>query len=496
MKKIFVLLYAAAMTFSACNVEAIDFKAKGNWQVGMSILERSFVDSVGNNKNHTGDNFNSRSRIRFQMDAVASESLSGTVYFEIGHIQWGKSSAGGALGADGNIVKIRMAYMDWLVPDTDLKLRMGLQNVTMPRKAGNSSVLSNLDVAGVVASYQLNKNVGLAALWIRPFNDNYTAEGETNYLDNMDIWGLSMPVRVDGFEVSPWILYGIRGKNVFNGSTMWKDSNPMSTLGANPFDRGVKSGNFYDLDTDKAYGSLFWAGLPIGITAFDPLNIELEFNYGYVEAMGRYDVMERGVTPMRGSTERQGWLAKALVECKTDWGKPGIFGWYGSGDDGNVKNGSERMPSLRPHGKFSSIMGDDVHYGGALQDQKLTYAGTWGLGLQVRDVSFVKDLKHTFRALYWGGTNSPSMVKYATSRTDWNCINDYEGIYLTTQDGLLEFNVNSVYKVYDNFSIGLALGYVVNMMDSGTWQDGHAYLGESYSKQDIWKADLTFAYKF
>lgn len=108
----------------------------------------------------------------------------------------------------------------------------------------------------------------------------------------------------------------------------------------------------------------------------------------------------------------------------------------------------------------------------------------------------MEDLKHTFRVLYWGGTNSPSMVKYATTRTDWNYTNDYEGIYLTTNDGLLEFNINSVYQVYDNFSIGLWLGCIANLMDSGTWQDGHAYLGDSYSKQDIWNVDLTFAYTF
>ena len=67
---------------------------------------------------------------------------------------------------------------------------------------------------------------------------------------------------------------------------------------------------------------------------------------------------------------------------------------------------------------------------------------------------------------------------------------------LTTNDGLLEFNINSVYQVYDNFSIGLWLGYIANLMDSGTWQDGHAYLGDSYSKQDIGNVDLTFAYTF
>ena len=89
---------------------------------------------------------------------------------------------------------------------------------------------------------------------------------------------------------------------------------------------------------------MFWAGLPVAITAFDPLNIEFDINYGYVEAMGRYDVLKRGVESVLGSSKREGWLVKALVEYKMDWGTPGIFGWYASGDDGNVKNGSERLP--------------------------------------------------------------------------------------------------------------------------------------------------------
>lgn len=128
-----------------------------------------------------------------------------------------------------------MAFMDWQVPDTSLKVRMGLQNLTLPTKAGNSSVAGNLDVAGIVASWQFSETVGLSALWLRPFNDNYSAEGNTNYLDNMDIWGLTLPVRLEGFEMTPWVLYGIRGKNTFNGTQIWNDGNPMTSMGAYPF---------------------------------------------------------------------------------------------------------------------------------------------------------------------------------------------------------------------------------------------------------------------
>ncbi len=78
--------------------------------------------------------------------------------------------------------------------------------------------------------------------------------------------------------------------------------------------------------------------------------------------MGRYDIIKRGNPGgdivRRESTQRQGWLAKALVEYKFEWGVPGIFGWYASGDDGNVKNGSERLPSIAGAGNFTSFIGD------------------------------------------------------------------------------------------------------------------------------------------
>ncbi|MBS6830179.1 MAG: hypothetical protein KH208_09970 [Desulfovibrio sp.] len=38
---------------------------------------------------------------------------------------------------------------------------------------------------------------------------------------------------------------------------------------------------------------MFWAGLPVKIRSFDPWNIELDLNYGYVEEMGKFDVLTR-----------------------------------------------------------------------------------------------------------------------------------------------------------------------------------------------------------
>ena len=509
MKKIFTLMLAAGMLLGAASgARAIDFKASGEWLVGFGLGDGSLIKDVNDQKRHHDDTFNAGQRIRLQLDAVASETLSGTVFFEIGDQMWGQSESGGALGADStSVVKLKNAYIDWMVPNTDLKLRMGLQAVALPNVAGGSAIMDG-DAAAVVASYQFNENVGLTALWMRPLNDNYTgtnADGEAygngykNYLDNMDLFALMLPLKFDGVELTPWAMYGLQGKNTrFNeGGVETADGALNVTLpGYYP---GMNFGPGGLGHTGKSYGSMFWAGLPVAITAFDPLNIEFDINYGYVEAMGRYDVLKCGVESVLGNSKREGWLVKALVEYKMDWGTPGIFGWYASGDDGNVKNGSERLPSIAGSGNFTSFMGDgNLAWGTGYNfyDNNLTYAGTWGIGLQIADVSFVEDLKHTFRVAYWGGTNSPSMVKYMGSAVAWDDTTAVQdGPYLTTNDGLLEFNLVNSWQIYENLEANLELGYIINMMDRDTWDKSYVS-DRNWSKQDAWKAQLIFAYSF
>ena len=507
MKKILTLMLAAGMLLGAASgAKAIDFKASGEWLVGFGLGDGSLIKDVDNKKRHHEDTFNAGQRVRLQLDAVASESLSGTVFFEIGDQMWGNAESGGALGADGKEVKVKNAYIDWMVPNTDLKLRMGLQAVAMPNVAGGSAIMDG-DAAAVVASYQFNDNVGLTALWMRPLNDNYAGrvygdreDYQKNYLDNMDLFALMLPLKFDGVELTPWAMYGMQGKNTrFNeGEVETADGALSVTLpGYLP---GMNFGPGGLGKTSKAYGSMFWAGLPVAITAFDPLNIEFDINYGYVEAMGRYDVLKRGTDLVRGNSKREGWLVKALVEYKMDWGTPGIFGWYASGDDGNVKNGSERLPSIAGAGNFTSFMGDgNLAWGTGYNfyDNNLTYAGTWGVGLQIADVSFVEDLKHTFRVAYWGGTNSPSMVKYMGSGVAWDDTTaSQDGPYLTTNDGLLEFNLVNSWQIYENLEANLELGYIVNMMDKDTWDKSYISEQRNWSKQDAWKAQLIFAYSF
>ena len=87
------------------------------------------------------DKMRAATRLRTQIDVIASESLKGVMFFEIGHQNWGKAAEGAALGTDGKEIKVRYSYVDWVIPQTDAKVRMGLQNFSLPGFTSNSPIL-------------------------------------------------------------------------------------------------------------------------------------------------------------------------------------------------------------------------------------------------------------------------------------------------------------------------------------------------------------------
>ncbi|MDE6734056.1 MAG: hypothetical protein K2J64_01140, partial [Desulfovibrio sp.] len=84
MKKIATLLLAAGLVFGAATgASAIDFKAKGQWIMSFDYGQNGTFVGKDNGHKVTGwngkqDDFEARQRVRLQLDAVASESLSGT----------------------------------------------------------------------------------------------------------------------------------------------------------------------------------------------------------------------------------------------------------------------------------------------------------------------------------------------------------------------------------------------------------------------------------
>ena len=169
MKRIVTLLLAAGLVLgAAAGSQAADIKAKGLWEFSWQVGHNGFL------KDSDGDNFTAKQRLRTQIDVIASESLKGVVFLEIGDTNWGSAKQGGALGTDGKEIKVRYSYVDWVIPQTDAKVRMGLQNFSLPGFVSNSPILGggSADGAGITISGQFTENVGASLFWLRAENDN------------------------------------------------------------------------------------------------------------------------------------------------------------------------------------------------------------------------------------------------------------------------------------------------------------------------------------
>ncbi len=503
MKKLMTLALAAAMMLGAATgASAIDFKAKGQWIMSFDYgMHGNFGESKA--KNNSGfkneDEFEARQRVRLQLDAVASEALSGTVFFEIGDQVWGDNDNGGALGADGKVVELKRAYIDWMVPQTDLKVRMGIQGIALPSFTTNASQIMDDDVAAISLNYQFNENVGLTAFWARPYNDNagYKSSdaGSTkwdNYMDNMDMFAVLLPLTFDGVKVTPWVMYAAMGPGMFDNFAK-EPGNAWGRASA-----GMQSG-FKGTDWNDSYGNAFWAGVTGEVTYWDPFRIAWDVNYGSAS----YEDQKMN---------REGWLASLLLEYKLDWGTPGLYGWYGSGDDSNPKNGSERMPVVSANGNngFSNFAFNGNPYIAREGVLGTNMTGTWGIGARLKDVSFLEDLKHTLRVNFMGGTNAPKMAKYIRdygNPYEKHGVSDvaqyataYDPIYLTTEDYALEVGLTNTYKMYDNFTVMLDAAYVALWLDDSrsTWgknpMANFAKGGDGV--YDAWNVNLSFVYSF
>lgn len=516
-----VLLVLAVGT----SARAVDFRTAGWWWMAFDYAYGgSFMKKDRDGRNLAGsrqqgvhapmDNFESWQRLMFKLDAAVSENLQGTLMLEAGDQFWGHGPTGGALGTDGVVVEVKNAYVDWNLPGTDLRLRMGLQGLALPGFSFESNVLID-DVAAVVASYRFSNTVEATAFWARPYNDNFTGingRGTPGFMDNMDLFALVLPLHFTDVNITPWAMAAGMGPNVLALSRNPLPTAPPDSVITNPavvntqapqewgqFTSGMLPAAFSARNEkfNNAYAFAWWAGLTGEVKSFAPWRIAWDANYG-------------GLSGNREYLDRSGWIANLLIEYVTDWGIPGIYGWYSSGDDGDVHNGSERMPFISQ----VNVGGDTVSTFGFRASPWVNNEGILGgntvgfrgVGARIRDVSFLDGLRHTIRLNLFGGTNDPKMASYimgrrATdggrtvfrSRTDFN--SNY-GVYLTRADTGLEFNLDSQYKIYENLTMLVEAGYIHLWLNEGAWGRRGGDVGNTLNYQDAFKVSVGFQYAF
>ena len=143
---------------------------------------------------------------------------------------------------------------------------------------------------------------------------------------------------------------------------------------------------------------------------------------------------------------------------------PGLIALYGSGDNSDTMDGSERLPTLSP-GWGATTLGWDGAYGisdGAVLSN--TPTGTWGVVARLADISFFENLTHTLAVGFYTGTNNTRMV---TSGPVGGV--ESGNVYLTTKDHAWEVNFDSQYKIYENLTLAAEMGFVRLDLDKDVW---------------------------
>lgn len=482
MKRIMTLLLAAGMIFSAQQGYSADIKVSGSWDFSFEFLDNVNIAPTSD-RNNNQDTFGAKQRLRTQIDIAASESLSGTIYFEVGDTVWGQQ--GGALGTDGVTLEVKRSYIDWMMPYSDLQIRMGLQGYALPGFVAGSPILDD-DAAGITLSYTFDDMISITAFWARPydlnaeFNNTTNAVTDNNQYDEMDMFGLIVPINVDGMKIVPWAMYANIGESLYGG--LGSDNNDTSGYNSGSLEAALAglapvantSGASYNLDSTA---SAWWAGLSYELNMFDPFCFKMDGIYG-------------GVDTGEDALDRSGWLLIASADYQMDMMTPGIFGWYGSGDDSKTSNGSEMMPYVSPD--FGPTSFGMAYYAADISTSSvisMSAAGTWGLGLQLADLTFIEDLSHVLRVTYYNGTNNENAVKNSTLASDGPAVSGF-GIYLTKEDDAIEVNFDTTYQIYENLTMVAELGYIDLNLDSNVW-------GNSYDSYDnIWKVSFNLKYAF
>lgn len=436
------LLMLLFMLVMACpqSASAVDARMMGFTDVTMQWADTSF------NRNASSDRFQATQRSRFWLQLSTSEYLKGMLMFEIDNI-WGADKTGmrgGQLGTDGFNIGVKESYIDWFIPDTSIRVRMGLQSFILPGIGQVNPYTGEVDSvvamwargAGIIASGEINDNLGLTAFWMRPSNDNAPTDGK-HMKDSADLGGLIATVKGDGFDIKPWAMFSRSGKDdpVF---TYRPTLNPAFPVHATP--GSVKN------PSDYAEG--WWAGFAANAIMFSPFRLGFEFNWGGIDGVVK-------------EMDRAGWYTSLLAEYAMDDMIPGLLAWYSSGDDSDPWNGSERMPTI-----LGNWYGSSMGFGGQFDNLGLQSSvvgieptGTWGVSLYLRDISFVENIKHTARVLYYRGTNSNEMARYigdgytkVAGAPTW--------LYLTKDDAVVETNLNTTWQIYKNLTWSLECGWM------------------------------------
>jgi len=359
-----------------------DFRVYGNWWSGRNFTgwANQFNGGVAAGT-RTEDNFGVNQRFRLRTDFVANEALKFRLGIRVNNQWWGR----GTLTADAPAVSIDVyqAFLQFKWPDTDIEITAGRQPFAIPQsKYFDGSLVFDSEAAALIITAPLVPDtLGLLIGYSRFYDDGQWDATTTQVADELDLFFMALPITLDGFSVTPWTALGVAGRNA--GYNFESAANLVSP-------------GFLAPGWRHRQNAYWWLGGAIEVDALDPIKFYADVIYG------------QGAMNDRSASKRHGWFIDAAIEY-TGWDilTPSVFGWWSTGEDGSWRNGSERMPyTFSSWNGGTSFLFDGPRDLGADSNMYMNPVGSWGLGLSLKNISFIEKLTHRITFVYVQGTNS------------------------------------------------------------------------------------------
>jgi hypothetical protein len=498
MKRLGVLFATAALLLSlAVPSHATDVKATGYWWI--EAISRQNWDFLGHGAPNGEDNtFSVEQKLRTAFTFTANENLRAILDTQIGSVNWGSgfyqigsgrssSTVATTTGANtagyGNIM-LRKGYIEYKWPGTLVNISVGFQTVTLPAAFGGGSAIMDDQVAAAVVSTPITDNISLTAGYARPLDSQ--SAGTTSIAGHgtsMDVVFAALPIDYKGVNVTPFAMYanaGYNSRSAGSGATSLPGfAGPNSSL-----NEGMQG---------------YWGGVAFTMKTLEPFKIMADFNYGKAtyNNQGSTNAAEGG---------RSGFLFDLAVDYTgLNFMTPELFFAYSSGENGNSskRGGSERMPVVAvPQnwslGTGSFFFGERWELGGSINTTAgytCNTLGYWSLGVVLKDISLVDKLSHNFTVLYAKGTNSKDYLY----EKNGNVRSANYGGFLTEKDSLWEVDLNTKYKIYNELTAYLFLGYINADFDKNVWGNSNVANAadiKQYGSKDAYKVGFGLNYFF
>lgn len=445
---------------------------------GASFRNRNFTGWSADGT-QTEDAFALWQRLRLRTDVTQGDTLGFTLWLQVNNTPWGN----GYLTVDNPAVSVQVfkAYLQFTVPGTQAQITAGKQTVTLPQsEAFNGSVVLDTELGALAAKIPLTERADLILGYGRPLSYLDALEDVAASPRNiLDMAFLSLPCASESFSVTPWAALALS----------------MNASGARPYVGSPDGAPDLGYIRQELYSLGYFTGRPgyrqdTAATLWGGAAFKLA-----VQDVGIYaDVIAgSGGLGDAGKNLRRGLFADAALEYTGfDRVTPRLFGWWSTGEDADIANGSERMPAVvRTWNAGGSYL---FSTGQTFDNTTSVYAspiGAWGVGVTLDRISLLEDLSSRLTAVYMRGVNDPAPLRRSVALNGPGYMVTM-GKNLSLNESLMGVNFDHTYVITPQLKMIVETGFArPDGLQKSIW--GARFVNAA---QDSWKVAAGFLYSF